>query len=81
MADSTKHVLDTLTLAVSVQEVARHRGITMKTVAEETGLSPSTLTRLAQGQKPDADGLVSLLAWLGIPAASTFALERGSTLG
>lgn len=79
MADSTKHVLDVLTLAVSVQAVARHRGMSMRQVAGETGLSPSTLTRLANGQKPDADGLVSLLAWLGIKTG--FAIERGSTLG
>jgi transcriptional regulator with XRE-family HTH domain len=53
--------------------------MSMRQVAGETGLSPSTLTRLANGQKPDADGLVSLLAWLGIKTG--FAIERGSTLG
>lgn len=79
MATETRHVLDVLTLAVSVQAVARHRGMTMKAVAQETGLSESTLTRLAQGRNPDADGLVSLLAWLGIKTG--FAIERGSTLG
>ena len=79
MAPETRHVLDVLTLAVSVQAVARHRGMTMKAVAQETGLSESTLTRLAQGRNPDADGLVSLLAWLGIKTG--FAIERGSTLG
>ena len=44
----------------------------MRDVAAETGVSPSTLTRLAQGQKPDADTLVTLLAWLNAePAAFT----------
>ena len=79
MAESTRHVLDVLTLAISVQAVARHRGMSMRQVARETGLSPSTLVRLANGQKPDADGLVSLLAWLGVRTG--FAIERGSTLG
>lgn len=27
-------------------------------------MSPSTMTRLTQGHRPDADALVSLLAWL-----------------
>ncbi len=68
MADSSAYVLDCAALAIAVDTVRRHRGISMRTVAEETGLSPSTLTRICQGQKPDADGLLTLLAWLGYPA-------------
>ncbi len=49
----------------------------MRDVSAETGLSPSTLTRLGQGQKPDADGLVTLLAWLKAEAAE-FAVPRDS---
>ena len=49
----------------------------MRDVAAETGLSPSTLTRIAQGQKPDADALVTLLAWLNADAAA-FAVPRAT---
>jgi transcriptional regulator with XRE-family HTH domain len=34
-----------------------------KQVAEESGVSASTLTRMAQGKRPDVDGLAALAAW------------------
>lgn len=75
MSDTTKQVLDLAALAAAVTVVTRHRKISMRDVAAETGLSPSTLTRIAQGQKPDADALVTLLAWLNADAAA-FAVPR-----
>lgn len=60
----SRYELDIARLADAVETIKRHRGITGRKVAEETGLSPSTVTRIAQGRKPDADALVSLLAWL-----------------
>lgn len=44
------------------------RKLTWKQVAEETGVSASTLTRMAQGRKPDVDGLAALLRWSGLKA-------------
>jgi transcriptional regulator with XRE-family HTH domain len=35
-------------------------------VAEESGISASTLTRISQGKRPDVDGLSALLAWSGL---------------
>ena len=75
MSDASRQVLDVAALAAAITSVARHRKISMREVAAETGLSPSSLTRLAQGQKPDADGLVTLLAWLNAEA-SMFAVPR-----
>ena len=75
MSDASRQVLDVAALALAVNAVARHRKISMRDVAAETGLSASTLTRLTQGQKPDADGLITLLAWLDAEA-STFAVPR-----
>jgi transcriptional regulator with XRE-family HTH domain len=77
MSDTSHQVLDVAALALSVSIVARHRKLSMRDVAAETGLSPSTLTRLTQGQKPDADALVTLLTWLNAEAA-TFAVPRES---
>jgi transcriptional regulator with XRE-family HTH domain len=42
------------------------RKITWKQVAAETGVSPTTLTRMAQGRKPDAESLAILTAWAGL---------------
>jgi transcriptional regulator with XRE-family HTH domain len=41
------------------------RGLQWKQVAEQTGVSASTLTRIAQGKRPDVDGFAALAAWLG----------------
>lgn len=78
MSDSTNWVLDTSQLAAAIATVARHREISMRDVARETGLSPSTLTRLSKGQQPDADALVSLLFWLKADAAQ-FTRRRTET--
>jgi transcriptional regulator with XRE-family HTH domain len=43
-------------------------GMTWKGVAAEAGVSASTLTRMAQGKRPDVDGLAALLRWSGLQA-------------
>lgn len=43
----------------------RTRKVRWRSIALEAGVSASTLTRISQGNTPDADALVSLLAWLG----------------
>lgn len=50
------------------QGKGRGKGLTWKQVAEESGVSASTLTRMAQGKRPDVDGLAALLAWSGLDA-------------
>ena len=42
------------------------RSKTWKQVAAETGVSASTLTRMAQGRRPDAASLAALSAWAGL---------------
>lgn len=37
-----------------------------KQVAQEAGISASTLTRMAQGKRPDVDSLAALAAWSGL---------------
>lgn len=39
-----------------------------KQVAAASGVSASTLTRMAQGKRPDVDGLAALSAWSGLTA-------------
>jgi len=42
------------------------RSKTWKQVAAETGVGASTLTRMAQGRRPDAASLAALSAWAGL---------------
>ena len=50
----------------SLEATVSARGLNWKQVAAETGVSASTLTRMAQGRKPDAASLAALSAWAGI---------------
>lgn len=42
------------------------RSCSWKQVAEQTGVGASTLTRMAQGRRPDAASLAALSAWAGL---------------
>ena len=44
----------------------RSRNLNWKQVAAETGVSASTLTRMAQGKRPDVDGLAALASWANL---------------
>ncbi len=57
---------DALYEALNAQRQARD--LTWKQVAAESGVSASTLTRMAQGRRPDLDSLAALSAWSGLRA-------------
>ena len=44
----------------------RARNLNWKQVAAQSGVSASTLTRMAQGKRPDVDGLAALVSWSGL---------------
>lgn len=55
-------------LYAALDGVRHRRSLTWKQVAAESGVSASTLTRMAQGKRPDVDGLAALIAWSGLDA-------------
>ena len=42
------------------------RGVSWKSVSEETGVSQSTLSRMATGRQPDAASLTAIASWSGL---------------
>lgn len=44
------------------------RGISWRQLAKEVGISPSTLSRMANSHRPDVDAFVALTRWLGTPS-------------
>lgn len=44
--------------------------MTWKKIAEEASVSASTLTRIAQGKRPDVDTMAALCKWSGLSADS-----------
>lgn len=55
------------------------RKITWKQLGKDTGIGASTLTRMAQGRKPDAASLAALSAWAGLNPAD-FVKKPGKKL-
>lgn len=47
----------------ALNDIRESRGLTWKQVGEQTGVGASTLTRMGQGRRPDADSLAKLSAW------------------
>jgi len=60
--------LDVAALHAALDVQRRSSDLTWREVAGETGVSAATLSRLAQGKRPDVDGFAALVAWLGLSA-------------
>lgn len=60
----------------SLDSVRVDRRLNWKQVAAESGVAASTLTRMAQGRRPDVDGLAALAAWSGLAADDFVRSER-----
>src|SRR5437879_3682384 len=60
--------LDVDALYAALDARRRSKGLSWREVAREAGVSPSTLTRMAQGKRPDVNGFAALVSWLGMSA-------------
>jgi len=54
----------------ALDDVRESRKLTWKQVADKSKVSASTLTRMAQGRRPDVDSMAALLKWSGLSADS-----------
>lgn len=64
---SGKQQLDVAALYAALDLVRSHTGLSWRDLAQQTGLSASMFSRLAEGRRPDADALCTLVAWLKVP--------------
>ena len=70
---------DSMAFYKALDSVREHLDFTWKKVSEKTSVSASTLTRMAQGRRPDADSLAKLSAWANInPADYVSNIEQAS---
>ena len=53
----------------TLEATVKLRTLNWKQVSTATGVSTSTLNRMAQGKRPDAGSLAALAAWAGINTA------------
>ncbi len=64
--DAKKGTFDGSSFFSSLDATRQARKLTWKQVADQSGVSASTLTRMAQGRRPDVDGLAALSSWSGL---------------
>lgn len=64
----TKAGFDAPSFYAALDAQRTSRDLTWRQVAAEAGVSASTLTRMAQGRRPDLDGLARLCSWSGLSA-------------
>ena len=66
----------------ALEATVESRSLNWKQVSDETGVSASTLTRMAKGKGPDAASLAALSAWAGLnPSDFVHASYRGKGPG
>src|SRR5438309_8601479 len=63
----------------ALDAVRERRKLNWKQVAAESKVSASTLTRLAQGRRPDVDSLAKLLTWSRLKAEQFVRSESRTT--
>jgi transcriptional regulator with XRE-family HTH domain len=65
---TNKTRVNTAELGSAIRRRREERGLSLRDVADETGVSASTLSRIENGTgKPDADNIARLAAWLDMP--------------
>ena len=68
MAQTGKSLVNTIELGRAIRRKREAAGLSLRDVADETGVSASTLSRIENGTgKPDADNIARLTAWLNVP--------------
>ncbi|HEV2762882.1 MAG TPA: helix-turn-helix transcriptional regulator, partial [Pyrinomonadaceae bacterium] len=68
MADQSKSLVNTVELGRAIRRKREEMGLSLRDVADETGVSASTLSRIENGTgKPDADNIARLTGWLDMP--------------
>lgn len=67
-----KTTINTALLYSALDAARQQRQLSWRALAGEIGVSPSLLSRLGNGLKPDTDGFATIVAWLRLPAEQFF---------
>lgn len=66
MSDARPRPFDNDAFFAALEATRRSRDLTWRQIAREARVSPSTLTRVGQGKRPDVDSFAALAAWAGL---------------
>jgi transcriptional regulator with XRE-family HTH domain len=67
---------DAAALYAALDRQREGRGLTWAQVAAEIGVSAATIQRTQTGGRMEVDGMLAMVAWLGVPV-ETFVRETG----
>ena len=70
--------LDVKTLFAALDQRRQSLKMSWRQAAAEAGVSPSTLTRLGQGKRPDVTSFAALVKWLGVSSEHFLSGVRAS---
>jgi len=77
MADQSKSLVNTVELGRAIRRKREELNLSLRDVADETGVSASTLSRIENGTgKPDADNIARLTAWLDMPVERVMSARK-----
>jgi transcriptional regulator with XRE-family HTH domain len=71
-----KTTINTAALYSALDAARQGRQLSWRALAGEIGVSPSLLSRLGNGLKPDTDGFATIVEWLRLPAENFFESDR-----
>ena len=75
----TKTRVNTAELGNAIRRRREQKSLSLRDLAEETGVSASTLSRIENGTgKPDADNIARLAAWLDMPIERVMHHDRAA---
>ncbi len=79
MAFKNKNHVNTIELGRAIKRRREELGLSLRDVADKTGVSASTLSRIENGTgRPDADNIASLTNWLDMPIDRVMNKDNGS---
>jgi transcriptional regulator with XRE-family HTH domain len=80
MSRSTRSLVNTEELGRAIRRRRDELQLSLRDVADKTGVSASTLSRIENGTgKPDADNIARLTAWLDMPMERVLAGRHSAT--
>lgn len=60
--------VDVQSLHAALDRARERRGLSWRQLAKELGVSPSTISRMANDLKPDVEAFAAMTTWLKMPA-------------
>lgn len=81
MAFKNESLLSTVELGRAIKRHREELNLSLRDVADQTGVSASTLSRIENGTgRPDADNIARLSQWLDMPVDRMMKIQSGDTV-